>query len=306
MASKMNNKKLDQTFQKKVKHVQKHNGIHVFWDKEGIWRRIQKALEESTSGPKMIAWYTVMAASVSLLVASAVNLMNYDFEFLNEIEPQVAEASIQPLNLEKSSRAEVYYTALPSDSMTIPLRSRPVLSLSEEIKFAAVDRLPENNKRLQRFTKYSLSDISKPKFNPNLRVRLVPGLSANSRFVIPKVDVGLILDLSKTSDVRKRVFVGSSIQFLQSVKSEQAFTNRVFPSYFFKSSYENERVENGKVKSWSAGVEFLIHSADDSLPGNMLKVFYNHSVLGRLKIGPELMFTNSFKKVYPGITLALG
>ncbi len=306
MASKMNDKQLDQAFQKKVDHVQKHNGIHVFWDKEGIWKRIQKALEDSARGSKMIAWYTVMAASVSLLVASSVNFVNYNFDFLNQ-EQEITEVISEPLNMEKSeSRAEVYYASLPADSMIIPVRSRQVFTLLEDTNFTVVDKLPEKTNRVKSFTRLTAEDIAKSKFNPALKFSLTGGLSANSRFISPKIDLGVKINLSKMPHVQKNLFVGSSIQILQNINPEQGTTKRLSKGYFIKTAYENERIENGKRKSWSTGVEYLIHSDDDSLPGNTLKVFYNHSIHGRLKIGPEVMFTKDFKKVYPGITLALG
>ncbi len=307
MASKMNDKQLDQAFQKKVDHVQKHNGINVFWDKEGVWKRIQKALEDSTSGPKMIAWYTVMAANISLLVASAVNLVNYDVDFLNATEPTVAELVIEPLNLDAPvTKAAVYYTSLPADSMTIPVRSRQVLSLEEEASFSVVDRLPEKRNKFQSFTRLTAEDLAKSKFTPALKFHIAGGLSTNSRLISPKLDLGVKINLSRMSDVKKSLFVGSSIHFLQNINLEQGSTKGLSKGYFIKTAYENERIVNGKRKSWSTGAEYLIHSDDDSLPGNTLKVFYNHSIYGRLKIGPEVMFTKDFKKVYPGITLALG
>lgn len=307
MASKMNDKRLDQSFQKKVDHVQKHNGINVFWDKTGVWKKIQKALEDSTGGPKMIAWYSVMAASVSLLVASAVSFANYDLDFLNTTQPEVAELVSEPLNLETPVvKAAVYYASLPADSMIIPVRSRQVLSFQEDATFTVADRLPEKTSKFKSFTRLTADDLAKNKFVPALKFHFAGGLSANSRFITPKVDLGVKINLSRMSDVKKSLFVGSSIQILRNISPEQGLSKRLSKGYFIKTAYENERIENGKRKSWSTGVEYLIHSDDDSLPGNTLKVFYNHSIHGRLKIGPEVMFTKDFKKVYPGITLALG
>lgn len=306
MASKMNDKQLDQAFQKKVDHVQKHNGINVFWDKEGVWKKIQKALEDSTKGPKMIAWYTVMAASVSLLVASTANLVNYDFNFLNREKAIVAEIG-EPLNMDaQPSKAVVYYASLPPDSMVIPVRSRQVLSLKEEATFTVANKLPKKTNKFTSFKRLTAEDIAKKKFTPALKFHLAGGLSANSRFITPKIDLGVKINLSRMPDVKKSLFVGSSIQLLQNINPEQGSVKQLSRGYFIKTAYENERIENGKRKSWSTGVEYLIHTDDDSLPGNTLKVFYNHSILGRLKIGPEVMFTKDFKKVYPGITLALG
>ena len=302
----MNDKQLDQDFQKKVEHVQKHNGIHVFWNKEGVWKKIQKALEDSPNGPKMIAWYTVMAASVSLLVASTVNFVNYDYELFNA-EDAKEIVKVESSDFKKSPTAStVYYSALPADSMIIPVRSRQVQSLATAYVEHTIDRLPVADEKLRSVTRMSTESLQQSKFNQNVKFHISGGIGANTRFIAPKIDLGLKINLTRSSNVRKSLFLGSSIQLMRSINSEQGSNSRFSKGYFLKSAYENERYENGKLKSWSTGAELLIHSNDDSLPGNSLRVFYNRSIYGRLRIGPEVLFTKDFKRVYPGITLALG
>ena len=305
MASKMNNKKLDQTLKAKVDHVQKHNGIHVFWDKEGVWKKIRKALEDSTQGPKMIAWYTAMAASVSLLVASTVNVLTTTLE-VPSVAPEVSIGdNNEPLDLKIQAPVHTYFAALPADSMVIPMKSRQLESVASNSSLTVMEKIPQQTQLIvpqnnEVKLRNKLSDRSGVKFH------LAPGISANQRFVVPKLDIGVTWELSSTRDIRKKLFMGGSVQFVQGVNREQNFVKSISRSYFVKSSFTKESVRNGKSRSWSTGAEYLIHSEDDSLPGSMFRLFYNRSVIGKLKVGPEIMFTRGLKKVYPGITLAVG
>jgi len=305
MASKMNNKRLDKTFQQKVEHVQKHNGIHVFWNKEGVWKRIQKALEDSAGSPKMIAWYAAMAASVSLLVASSLSFDQLNFDFLQKEEVEEEKASVSFVKSDENAEI-VRLISLPADQTTLPIRSRQKSMLQASQKIDLLKKLPEQKKKFL-YSRIDLARKSKTAFRPKFRVKLVGGISANSKYVTPRIDFGVAMDVSKTEAIKKRLFVGTSVQFIKPFNGgEQTRSNSLPASYFVKSTYESERFEGGKRRGWSAGAEYLIHSKDDSLPNQMLKVFYSRSIMNKVKIGPEVMFTKGFKKVYPGITLAVG
>jgi len=305
MASKMNNKRLDKTFQQKVQHVQKHNGIQVFWNKEGVWKRIKQALTEGAGGPKMIAWYVATAAGVSLLVASTVNFDQLNFNLFQD--DSVVGKNV-PIRITKSDENNevVRLISLPADNPTLTIRSRQLSLFQSPPKIEVMEKLPEQ-RRTSIYTKLELAQKTPVLFKPNFRVKLRGGISANSRFVTHQIDFGVTMDVSRSEAIKKRLFIGTLIQFIRPFKGgEQPNENGLSTSYFVKSVYEKEHFEDDKRKGWSAGAEFLIHSEDDTFSNQVLKVFYSRNIMGKVKIGPEVMFTKGFKKVYPGIRLAVG
>ena len=306
MASKMNNKRLDKTFHDKVNHVQKHNGINVFWDKEGVWKKIQKALAEGSNGPKMIAWYTAMAASVSLLVASSVTIKDY---FLPFSDDNVEIEAKETLNMEvknKQTAIQTSFISLPADSMIIPLKSRKVNMISSEDNPVEVSRIAKSITKLDYGSGLQNQGALKLNHARLVSMHLGGGVSVNKQFISPKIDVGVSLNLSRRPEIRNRIILGTSVQFIQNIEVGDAAVDRFTPGYFVRSAYENEKFKNGKLRGWSTGAEYLIHSEDDSLPDHMLKVFYTRTLMNKLKVGPEILFTNNFRRIYPGITLAFG
>ncbi|MEQ9424451.1 MAG: hypothetical protein RJQ09_08550 [Cyclobacteriaceae bacterium] len=306
----MNSKKLDQVFKTNVKHVQKHNGIHVFWDKEGVWKKIQKALEESGAGPKMIAWTTAMAASVSLLVATTVSLKHFSFDPFQEDRIVAEEPSTEFEVNDSKKDLKVAFTSFPVDSMVIPIRSRSVDLTSPEYKatkLSVLKRSTEPIKLKKAELIYKQLKDQKRNYKPKFAVNFNGGLSVNGRYAGSQLGLGVTIDLAKKENIQKRIYLGSNVQFMQVLKqTENTAASDIATAFALRAAYEQDRAGGKQFSGWSTGAEYIMHTNDNSLQKPALKVFYTRSILGKLKIGPEILFTRNFKKAYPGITLALG
>ncbi len=309
MASKMNNKKLDETFRKDVKHVQKYNGIHVFWNKEGVWKRIQKAITEAGVGPKMIVWYTTMAASASLLVAASLSLEDIKFNFNSDQE--ITENASAPIYNEASlaiTPPTVSNNYFPIDNLTIKSRTANIKLSRSQQRNIAIDQILTRRVKSQVDQGSLILKRSRNSINlrqPSFGVRFEGGFFANGRYVGSSFGFGVTMDLLKSEEITKKIYLGSSMQLIKAPGRSEGYNNALKKAYIVKAAFENSSSRNGKTAAWSSGAEFILHSTDHSVNKPMLKLFYTRGIIGKLKVGPEVLFTRNFKKVYPGITLAL-
>ncbi|MDA0193771.1 MAG: hypothetical protein O2887_01120 [Bacteroidetes bacterium] len=303
----MNNKKLDETFRKDVNHVQKHNGIHVIWNKEAVWKRIQKAITGAGGGPKMIAWYAAMAASASLLVAASLSLEDIKFDF-NSDQETIGNVTALIYNDAPITPITVGNNYFPTHNLTIKSRTTDIqLSRSRHGKIPIDQILTRRAKSQVENGSLILkkSDNNIKLRQPNFGVRFEGSFSANGRYVGPSFGFGATMDLLKSEEITKKIYLGSSVQLIKTHGMSEGYSNALKKAYIVKAAFENSKSKNGRTATWTSGVEFILHSTDQSVDKPMLKLFYTRGIIGKLKVGPEVMFTRNFKKAYPGITLAL-
>jgi len=54
------------------------------------------------------------------------------------------------------------------------------------------------------------------------------------------------------------------------------------------------------------GAGYLLNPNQIIYKDTTIRLQYTKSISNKLKVGPEIIFTNNFKKLYPGFTLAFG
>jgi len=255
-----------------------------------------------------LAWYGAMAASVSLLVAASVSFDNFEFDFNLDQKELEGATILSQLGQQSKVPSQVLASYVPSDQLTI--RSRPGQSevIQSRRSNVVVGQLKKRNLKSQVAYNSPILTKSKKNFNlrqPNFGVRFEGGFSANSRYVGPSFGFGVTMDLLKSEEISKKIYLGSSVQLVGVPGTTEKHSSTLKRALFVGAAYENSKLQNGKTTTWTSGAEYMLHSTDPSANKPMFKLFYTRSILGRLKVGPEVLFTRSFKKAYPGLRLAL-
>jgi len=138
----------------------------------------------------------------------------------------------------------------------------------------------------------------------------------------PTIGAGLIRNvISPTFDIQLTFNYNNKYKFTFSTSSYFFFerdVNRDFTmyrntfvtlQYMFKLKAKNlikreENNSNGK-NSWSSGIGlgYLIESEGDYFQGTTFKIFYSTKIGRRITFVPELIITDDFKTVFPGVTV---
>ena len=292
----MEKKNLNHIVKEKIKEVEHKIIPGVQWNKENSWNKIKDIL--NTKNKQLIMWYFATAALVSVLVAATLDETIPVLEqFLPKVE--VNEVAGNHISEEHVVRHELQEV------------TRPDLSVEQLQSKDLNESGTENPARTCNFSNISLPDeypVMVPKNqkstanNPvkvnvhassNQLSGLNPGVSFQYQYVLKQSD-------RKTHYIS----IGTYTNLIIGASSE-AGNNRFYPATFINAAYGQQKHQDRRSE-WEIGAGYLLNPNQVIYKDTTIRFHYTRTVLGRLKVGPELILTNNLTKVFPGFTLAFG
>ena len=293
----MEKKDLNHIVKEKLKEVEHKIIPGIQWNKQESWNKIKDIL--STKNKQLIMWYFATAASVSILVAATLDDTLPAFEqYLPESESAAHASNEQeqiPMPLEPLKANPVPdpadFTIQPrSYDEPEPAYMMPVCIMTEKATPEAI-LAPEQP-----------SSTAAPRapfgFNFNVSSNQLSGFAPGVEFQYRHV-------LKKNTTQSSFISISTHTSLILS-QSEEAGQSRLYPATFVNASYGKAKYKSNKTSEWEIGAGYLLNPNQVIYKDTTIRFHYTRSVLGRLKIGPELIWTNNLTKIYPGITLAFG
>ncbi|MCR9252655.1 MAG: hypothetical protein NXI20_19700 [bacterium] len=291
----MEKKNINNIVQEKLKTIEDKIVPGTNWDKATSWKKIREILD--TKNKKMVIWYCAMAASISFAFAATLN------ENLNFVKHSIEEMLSKPI-AENTTDQEI----LTEQETFQPIKKEAPAELSKKTMVELSDFSENTIKPVAEFTPYQnklVTQTPRQKSSPKLSVS--PSISVNANPNLwndfsPTLGVDFKYQLNNDSKNRKYVSLG--LQSTMFTKFENERSVKVYPATFVTTKYGQSKVNiNGKKKIWEVGAGYLVNPDHEIFDDSTFKVQYNRTIIGRFRGGPELIFTDKFKKVYPGFTI---
>ncbi len=293
----MEKKNINNIVQEKLKTIEDKIVPGTNWDKATSWKKIREILD--TKNKKMVIWYFAMAASISFAFAATLN------ENLNFVKHSIEELLSKPI-AENTTDQEI----LTEKEAFQPIKKETHAELSKKTMVELSDFSESTIKPVAQFTPYEnklVTETPRQKSSPKLIVS--PSVSVNAS-ANPNLwndfspTLGVDFKYQLNNDSKNRKYVSLGLQSTMFTKFENEMSVKVYPATFVTTKYGQSKVNiNGKKKIWEVGAGYLVNPDHEIFDDSTFKVQYNRTIIGRFRGGPELIFTDKFKKVYPGFTI---
>lgn len=293
----MEKKNINNIVQEKLKTIEDKIVPGTNWDKATSWKKIREILD--TKNKKMVIWYFAMAASISFAFAATLN------ENLNFVKHSIEELLSKPI-AENTTEPEI----LKEHDVIQPIKKDTHTTLAKKTMVQLSNFSESTIKPVVKFTPYEnklVAETPRQKSSPKLSVS--PSFSVNAA-VNPNLwndfspTLGVDFKYQINNDTKNRKYVSLGLQSTMFTKFENERSVKVYPATFVTTKYGQSKVNvNGKKKIWEVGAGYLVNPDHEIFDDSTFKVQYNRTIIGRFRGGPELIFTNKFKKVYPGFTI---
>lgn len=258
------------------------------WMKSRSWEIIKQNLK--TAEQKVIVWGMALAATISLTVAAGIqlNLIDpIDFSTLEKISQLENEIQVENKN--------IFLDQEPNNHAFVINRivSKNINSNSSSLGFERLKKVHTKNNEVYHPVN---NNFSIPKIDPYFSF----GFQQNT--FKPEVGVDFLIHSIQNKFKKQNVKLGLSTEF---IKTNQEANSRLDAFYFANLSLEkiNLRTNNG----WAVKTGVLLNSIDSNFyTGTTMKLGVSRQFNKWLKAGPELIFTNKWKNIYPSITISFG
>ncbi len=290
----MEKKNLNNIVQEKLKKIEDTLIPGSKWDKSASWQKIRQLLD--TKNKQMVIWYFAAAASLSFAFAATLN------ENLNVFKNSIDELLTKPIADAQPVLKENQNGETIAIEKTEPLNIKRKAPYQPPVQLVA----PATPQLIQE----SIATIEIPKNNvSSSRISVEPALNFGSftgRSVMSGLSGGVSLDLryhlNKHHGRSGYMAVGVQSTLIPKHNTEDQFN--IYPATFLTTKYGQTSVnKNGQNKVWEIGASYLLNPDQEIFEDSTIKIQYNRTIVGRLRGGPELIFTNKFRKVYPGFTI---
>lgn len=292
----MEKKNLNHIVKEKIKQVEHKIIPGIQWNKEDSWNKIKDIL--NSKNKQLIMWYFATAASVSVLVAATLdNTLPVLQQFLPKMEvSESLSTQVQKQDIRSLQPQQIERKSLELDNLQIKVSEDPLYEESFR------------NCTFKDMTIPSESSISSPPQNESKPAKpLQINVHANAN-KLTGITTGISLKYQYVlkSDARKTQYVslGTYTSMIISPAKEQK-SERFYPATFINATY-GQRGHSKRGGEWEIGAGYLLNPNEVIYKDTTVRFHYTRTVLGRLKVGPELILTNNLTKVFPGFTLAFG
>ena len=262
------------------------------WNRSNTWQVIKSKLEGSNK--TVVVWGMAIAASISLLVAASISL-NTDALFYQK--PNQVETSILENN---TSEKRIQGVAIKN---TLE-RSESVLK-NVKIKYPVAQITPQINFKLSNdiINHLPVALIEHTANNPKRGIKLTPFFSADySDYsgVTPTFGLDFKVFSHNHHHIRPDVNLGGAVNFRKVTKEN---STKIHTFTFLHVGYD--RINEATNKGWSTQAGIMVNPDSNVYKNNTVKFSLNRQFNSHIKAGPEVIFTDNFKKVYPGISIVL-
>jgi len=259
------------------------------WSKSKSWEVIKGRISKVDS--KVISWSLALAATVSLTVAAG---LQFNIDSIFQRTPEIAK--------EVASLPNMTGIAPESD-----ISEKEIIDV-KEVYSKTITNEPVQNNRL--ITPFNSSSYSKTSFNnqhlfDNSIVKQVihPFLSFryNSQGVAPEIGIDFLIYSIQNDFKSKHIKLGVSTEFIQ--QKDEILSN-ISPAHFVSMTYEI--IDTKTNKGWSIKSGILLNPDSNYYQHTTVKLGLKRQFNKWIKFGPDLIFTNNLKTIYPSLTLSVG
>lgn len=279
-------KKIDRIVKSKIEVLNLFAPSGSKWSKNASWKVIQNKL--SSSNKTVIIWGFSVAASISMLVAASINLNS-------------------PLQLDPNSieKKEISTLVFPEQKL-----SEKHYSPKKEIKISNIEKLnnkytiPTINSTSSQSVLNYVSQPSDSKRRESLKNNSIISpyfaLHYGSSGTYPSVGLDFKLYSKRKNSIKSLMILGVSTNF-QQINSEGSSKMSTFTYINLGYVHLNEL----KNKEWNAQVGYMVNPDSNVYKNKTVKFTLSKKFSKHLRAGPEIIFTDNFRKVYPGISIVL-
>lgn len=258
------------------------------WDQSLVWETIKRKI--GSGDRRLIAWSLAMAASVSMVIAAGIGLSTKIFPILNTPADQMSNA----LRSLDEPTATVAFSATPKrqkSNIQKVQQKQAHLGKSNEVEEAEIVPVVHS---------YMSSQVIPEVTKPTAFIEPHFSLHQGGPKFSPGVGLGIDFNLYSRSkgQLTQSLNVGLSTT-LQNVTTES--TSRIIPFTYMNLEYSrNDAATN---KGWSIRTGLLLNNDGALYKEKTVRFSVSRQFNKRVKIGPEVIFTNNFNKAYPGISV---
>ncbi len=288
----MEENKLNHIVKDKIKKVEDKLVPGTGWNKEKSWHKIKEIL--NTKNKQLIMWYFATAASISILIAATSDKALVYLPFLHE-ESKTEIASITAPVLNEVQKSLFSHKIEMEIIEKKGLESFKKVNCSKtKVKPIEIKTKTPNVLFEEKATKKPIQFDVQGSVNINKISGFNPGISAGFKYVF----------LNK-ENFNKYVIIGLSTNFIYQNTPESS-NSRLYPATFVNAKYGQSKRQENSFKEWEMSAGYLLNPNQIIYKDTTIRLQYTRTIGNKFKIGPELIFTDNLKKVYPGITLAFG
>lgn len=298
---------LEELFQKQIRSLDDTVPPDSTWNKENTWDRIKHYLGGSRSGKVYFHYY--LAASISFfLLFSGILTIYQSPDVIEKIGSRFGNFRGHQLS-QNQPNPEYLARKLPEASFVVgnhelgaidyrPGNHAKTFALAPKSVDFEPDLLPINNP----------SYVQKIAFKEKPRISFTGQLGAGfvSDQFTPKLNFRTAALLPRNESSYHSV--GLSLTSFAFIESSETGDTEFNPGLFVNAEYGRVRgpLRKWANRSWEIGVGYLVADRSTVFKDNTIRIFTRLPLSRRLKLVPELILTNNFKSVLPGITLTLG
>ncbi|MEQ6121300.1 hypothetical protein [Reichenbachiella sp. MALMAid0571] len=283
--------KIDLLAKRKIESLDLYSPPISGWNRSNTWQVIKSKLEGANK--TVIVWGFAVAASISLLVAASINI-NTDAFFHQEPKME------QVLILENNNSSKINHLAEGTNKTA---RNESVLK-NISIKYPDQRKTQSDFKSPVKIIKHVPTlTISRTANNTGKSIELNPFFSArysDYSGISPTFGIDFKVFTLYKHHIRHDVILGGTVNF-QKVTNENS--SKIHPFTFLHVGYD--RVNETTSKGWSTQAGFMVNPDSNVYKNNTVKFSLNRQFNSHIKAGPEVIFTDNFKKAYPGISIVL-
>lgn len=277
--------KIDRIVKSKIEVLDLFPILGSKWNKSESWKVIQSKL--NSTNKNIIIWGFSIAASISMLVAASINLSTPILDSDNSIKEEISTLAIpEQIVLEK------HYP------------------IKKKIKINTIEKL---------YNKYTITSINSINSQPVLKYSLQPSISEgketqkNTRILspyfalhsggsgtYPSLGFNLNLYSHRKNNINHLVKLGISTS-VQRIDHEGS--NKVQPFHYINLGYSN--INELTDKGWNVQVGYMMNPDSNVYKNKTVRFTAAKKFSKHLRVGPEIIFTDNLRKVYPGISIVL-
>ncbi|MEM8893999.1 MAG: hypothetical protein AAGC88_05440 [Bacteroidota bacterium] len=279
----------DKKIKEQVKQVENTKPKFTKWDIDRSWDKLSQMLKQAS--PKSLVWYFSLAASVSMVMANT--------QLMQDIwEPIEDELIAEPKYTDISSKL------IEESDIKSTIRLSSNIVFVDNIKNRTLTyntAIPSSTLALN--VPYQRTSVSEEKVQNQVNISPRISSSANQS----GITLGTELRLLSNKTIGK-ARLGMSIEAVAGLNRYSRSAEQMVSQPVVGAVYANLVVVNDKSKRpWSASIGSpIIQTPIDNELRPMIKLNYQTRLAPKLYVGPEIIVTRQFSKVYPGITLSFG
>lgn len=286
-------KAIDLLVKRKIEAVEPTPPPIEGWTRSKTWQVIKSKLEGSNK--TIIAWGFSIAASVSMLVGAEWAWTDVNI-FEDETEKVESPLASKPdFELEKEN---------PEIGISITEDRELIVLDNVQIKRPSLLNPSPANTLPIRLTKFNTKSKREVYQRNHKRDPLIRPFIYMGHSLILGATPGLGIDVKlksfRRNAARHEINLGLQANFQQIVNEEK---NQTYPFTYLHLGYS--RTNDNNDKGWAAQAGVMINPDSNVYQQKTVKFSLNRQFNRHIKAGPEFIFTNNFRKVYPGISIIL-